>query len=57
MRNADHNWSAAQLYHEYKRGKRPQARTAKAMVAFLQQQDAAKHSADAERGLVMGGQR
>jgi hypothetical protein len=32
-------------------------RTAASIAAFIREQDAAKHNADAERGLVMGGQR
>jgi hypothetical protein len=57
LRNADHNWSAAQVYHEHKRRKVPAMRTAASIAAFIREQDAAKHHTDAERGLVMGGQR
>ena len=52
LRNSDHNWSAAQLYREYKRGKRPEVKTAAACVAFIKSQDAKKHREDAEKGLV-----
>lgn len=57
LANSDHNWSAAQLYFEHKRRKRPECRTAAACVAFLTDQDKRKHEADADRGLVCGGQR
>lgn len=55
---ADHNWSGEQLLKAYRR-KHPQVRTAALCVAFIKQQDAAKHQADAANpdNAIMGGQR
>lgn len=60
LANADHNWSGEQLYHARKNKAHPgnaKVRTIALSLAFLKQQDARKHNADAANGLIMGGQR
>jgi hypothetical protein len=56
LANADHNWSGEQLYRARKR-KHPKVRTIPMALAFLKEQDARKHNADAAEGLIMAGQR
>ena len=58
LADADHNWSGEQLY-KARRAKRHQDQigTITQAVAFIRAQDARKHNADADAGLVCGGQR
>ncbi len=60
LASADHNWSAGQLFTEYRKPRakrRPMLRDAATAAAFIKQQDAEKHARDAERGMVCPGQR
>jgi hypothetical protein len=55
LQDSDHNWSAKQLRLESCRPKakrKPQVATTAAAVAFIRQQDNARHMADAAAGLV-----
>lgn len=55
LQNSDHNWSAAQVRRETckrKANRKPQLATTAAAVAFIRQQDNAKHRIDAMAGLV-----
>jgi hypothetical protein len=57
LANADHNWSGEQLYRHYRK-RNPLVRTTALAVAFLAQQDAKRHNADAgEFTGIMPGQR
>jgi hypothetical protein len=60
LATADHNWSGEQLNRVRRNRKHPhnhKVRTIADAVAFIKQQDAAKHRADADAGLIMPGQR
>ena len=60
LANADHNWSGEQLNRVRRNRRHPhnhKVRTIPDAVAFIKQQDAAKHRADADAGLIMPGQR
>jgi hypothetical protein len=60
LANADHNWSGEQLHRVRRKRSHPhnyKVRTIPLALAFLKEQDARKHNADADAGLILGGQR